>query len=268
MRVFGYPQPGKWKSTEILQDFVAGAGGDGQLCVNRELWAGIAAAFYGTVGIEGLFRAAQTRARDRAGDFYYVDNAYFDAGRGRYFRISRNALQRSSVALMDYAQLIQLGIRVKPWRTGGAHVLVIEQSDYFMREICGWKGGLGAWRSSAIATLSAHTDREIRVRAWSRDKTALAQTLGEDLAGAHAVVTHSSAAAVAAILEGIPVFATGETALEQFANRDLAQIEAPVRPDDSREEWAARLAGSQWTREQMRSGQAWRALQAEMEMAA
>lgn len=257
--IWGYPQPGKHRSCKILEPFCRGAGGF--LCANSRLVMDTAAAFYGIVGIERLFYQAQRRVSQRGADFYYLDNSYFDAGRWVYFRASRNALQRAAEG-PNFDRLEALGISVKPWRRGGDHILVVEQSDYFMRYLAGYSGGVSEWRSAVRSAIAKHTDREIRIRPWKRDKVQASASLAADLEGAWAVVTHASAAANEALLAGIPVFLTGESVALELGSGDLSEIESPRRPD-GREEWAARLAASQWTLEEMRAGMAWRALQGE-----
>lgn len=255
MTLYGYPQPGKEKSQLLLSAFVAGARGF-LSNASASLHPG-ASAFYGTVGLEALF--ARARA---AGPWYYLDNAYFDRGRHRFFRISRNALQAPGRTPAP-GRLAALGLEIRPPRAGGAHIVVVEQSDYHMRELGGWPGGLEAWRARVLETLARHTDRPIRIRPWARDKLKAGRTLPDDLEGAWAVIAHQSAAANEALLAGVPAFVTGECAAAELANRDLARIENPILPDERRHAWAARLAASQWTLDEMRDGTAWRALQAQ-----
>src|SRR6185295_18031751 len=109
------------------------------------------------------------------------------------------ALQRI-VGMPDRKRLQQLGVQIRPWRESGAHIVIVEQSDYFMREIACWPGGLEAWRSHVVLQLDKHTDRPLIVRRWLADKTKAMSTLAEDLRGAWALVTHSSAAAVEAAI--------------------------------------------------------------------
>jgi hypothetical protein len=264
VRVYGYPQPGKLKSEEILVAFAKGAPG-GYIRTLPELVDGFAAAFYGTLGLEQLLAAARARAALGLGDYFYIDNAYFDVARRRYFRVSRNALQRAG-STPDLSRLDELGISIEPWRRAGRGILVVEQSDYFLREVCGYPGGLAAWRENVMRELARHTDRPIRVRSWMRDKSKAAATLEEDLASAWALVTHASAAAVTAVLAGVPVFLTGETPALEVGLSQFSSIERPRYPD-GRREWAARLAASQWRLDEMASGRAWRALEAQLEEA-
>lgn len=250
--LYGYPQPGKDKSLRLLTAFCEGAGG--RVARYLEQTEGCRSmAFYGTVGIERIFRMAQV-----AGDWFYLDNAYFDCAREKYFRVSRNAFQRA--LRPDHARLEQLDVRIAPWRRGGRHILVVEQSDYFMRELAGYP--IEKWRADIRRTLGLHTDRPILVRPWINNKLKGAATLQRDFVDCFAVVTHASAAAVEAVLAGIPVFLTGESVALEMGLSQLERIESPRRPD-GRREWAARLAASQWSEAEMRSGAAWNALKEE-----
>lgn len=263
MNVVGYPQPGKRKSTAVLEAFCAGAGGGVVFAPHFMKVRPEPAAFYGTIGLEDLFRQARRRAEQGGAEYFYLDNAWFDCARQRYFRVCRNGLQAIG-ARPDFARLKQLGVEIAPWRSSGGHVLLVEQSDYFMRHVAGFRNGALSWRESAIRILRESTDREIRVRPWQRDKSKAATTLRQDLEGAWAVVTPASAAAIEAILAGIPAFVTDLSVALEMGSCNFASIENPRRPD-GRAEWAARLAASQWTLDEMRAGKAWRALTEELD---
>jgi hypothetical protein len=226
----------------VLEAFAAGCGGR-----IEKNWQGGPAAFYGVVGIERWFELSP--------DFYYGDNAFFDRGRGKFFRFSRNEIQLSTLAKPDHKRLKALGVEVKPWKRNGKHIVVVEQSEHFL-ELVGAKD----WLKRVLRDLPTVTDRPLRIRRWSRDKEKLGHSLQEDLKDAWALVTHASAAANEALLAGVPVFATGLCAAGPLGGR-LAEIEKPRYPDN-REAWAAGLAGMQWNLEEMKSGMAWRTLNA------
>lgn len=244
-----YPQLGKAKSRLVCEAFAAGCGGRLHAGNYTVLDPG-GAAFYGVVGIEHLLRLAIAERRE----FWYGDNSYFDAGRGRYFRFSRKCLQESKLLPPDHARLKALGVAVKPWRKEGRHIVVVEQSEHFL-DLVGQKH----WLLRALSALSQVTDRPLKVRRWSRDKAKAASSLRADLAGAWALVTHMSAAANEALLAGVPVFVSGLCAATPLASGELSKIETPRHPD-GREDWAAGLAAHQWTLDELRSGDAWRML--------
>lgn len=233
-----YPQPGKEKSKLILEALAAGAGGDRPDGTP---------AFFGVVGIEDEWR--EVRAR---GAYLYCDNSFFDATRGTYFRVGVGALQ-TVARRPDWDRRAKLPVSARPWRRNGKHVVVVAQSDHFMREVAGWPGGALAWQDHVLTALRRGTDRPIVVRHWSRDKGERSRTLQHDLEGAWALVTHMSAAATEAVVSGVPAFATGPCAALEMGLGQLERIEHPRRPD-GREEWIARLAASQWTLEELRQG--------------
>lgn len=250
MSVICYPQPGKAKSRAILEAFAQGSGG--RLAeVAPVMEHTDAVAFFGVVGIEHLLRMAHHEERT----WYYGDNAYFDAHRGRYFRFTKNALQPSKVGKPDYDRARAMGIEVKPWRKGGEHIVLVEQSEHFLK----LTGAHPLWLARLVAELARYTRRPLRIRRWNRDKVKAAEGLRKDLIGAHALITYSSAAANEALLAGVPVFVERDCAASSLASGGLKNIEDPRRPH-GREAWAAWLAAQQWTLDEIRSGLAWRAL--------
>jgi hypothetical protein len=236
------PQPGKAKSRLVLDALASGAGGDDPNGLP---------AFFGVVGIESDWRAARM-----SGDFLYCDNSFFDATRGNYFRVGVRELQ-TVAKKPDWDRRAKINLGIQPWRRGGTHIVVVCQSQHFMTVVADWPGGAPAWQQHVLLTLKKHTDRQIVVRHWSSDKTERAQSLRQDLEGAWALVTHMSAAANEAILAGVPAFVTGPCAALEMGLSQIERIEHPRRPD-GRQEWAARLAASQWTLDELRSG-FWRA---------
>lgn len=244
-----YPQPGKAKSLAICGAFAKGCGGRVN-CSSPILEPGAAACFFGVVGIEHLLRLAIAEQRE----YWYGDNAFFDRGRGRYFRFARNCLQLHTIAEPAHGRLKALGVTVSPWKRDGGHIVVVEQSAHFMSLV-----GHNLWLLDVVSRLRHLTDRPLRIRRWSRDKAKAAAGLRDDLRGAWALVTHMSAAANEALLAGVPVFVSGMCAALPMASGDFSNIETPRYPD-GREDWAAGLAGQQWTMDELRNGTAWRTL--------
>jgi hypothetical protein len=253
--VTGYAGPGKAKARVVCQAFVDGAGG-GRVYQppTRSLAAGGAAFFGVTEATQHLWNQARRQGRD----WFYLDNAYFDAARGRMLRATRNAVQASGREPPDWGRWAALDIRIQPWRRQGRHVLLIAQSQTHMQFVAGQRA---SWWRDALELLRRHTDREIVVRGWRSDKRALAATLAEALRDCWALVTWSSAAANEALVAGVPVFAAGPCAASPMALDDLTRIETPIYPE-GRAVWGAALAGRQWTLDEMRSGLAWHTLHA------
>lgn len=249
MSVFAYPQPGKAKSRRICRAFAEGCGGsvieDGKLRDGPAMFYGVAP------GMESLWHGAQDGR-----DYFYADNAFFDSCREQYFRIGKGRLQHDGAGTSDGHRLTALGVRVAPWRTAGAHIVVCQQSDHFMRSLAGYDGN---WMEDTIAALRRVTSRPIRMRPWLRNKSAQSATLAADLVSAHALVTWSSAAAVNALVAGIPVVCAVAAAAACLST-PLDEIETPRLPD-GRRRLAAVLADNQWTLAEIRAGVAWLALQ-------
>lgn len=240
--IFCYPQPGKLKAKQICQAFADGCGGtvieDGRLRNGPAVFYGI------SPGMESLWRDAR--------DFWFIDNAYFDAARGTHYRVTKNRLQHTGTGTSDGQRFAALGIEIEPWRDAGSHLLLCPQSDHFMRAVARYEGN---WVADTLALLKNR--RPVRVRPWARDKREQAETLTADLAEAFAVVTWSSAAAVTAILAGIPAVCSNQSAAWAMA-ATIPQLDNPPKPE--REQWCGVLADNQFTLDEMRNGVAWERL--------
>jgi hypothetical protein len=257
MNVFCYPMGGKQKSLDICQAFSSGCNG-----AVAHKWRPGDAFFY---GISDSNQEAWENAllNQHSHDFYYCDNAYFDKARGTHFRITRNRLQHDGVSSESNGKrLAALGIQIKPWRTTGKHIVICPQSDDFMRRIVGYNGD---WLADTQQTLALTTDRPLKIRHWNRDKMAAAATLHDDLRDAWALVTWSSAAAIEAVLAGIPVSVSGQSAAAPFTVK-LDQLEQNTLPQlqQDRSSWAATLADNQWTINEIKTGTAWAQLKRQM----
>jgi len=229
-----YPVAGKQKAVDICNAFIAGAprSAEGQV-------------FY---GVNDSNRAAWESGG------WYIDNSYFDSCRQRYFRVTKDAIQHSGLGRSDGRRFKALGIAIKPWRDG-SHIVVVQQSESFMRNVAAYYSDYVA---DVIVKLADLTDRSLLVRLWTANKHSAGASLQEDLRGAHALVTYSSAAAVTALLDGVPVAVSRMSAAYPMAG-SIDDIEHLPRPDN-REEWASVLADNQFTIEEMRDGTAWRML--------
>ncbi len=248
-----YAQKGKRQSHVVLEAFARGCGGRVVEGVT-ELLPGDAV-FYGIMNeTVPLYHAAKAAGKD----VFYLDHGYFRAD--RFFRATKNADQYmggGAVRHVAYQRWRDLGITIKPWqRNEAGHVLVTLQSPMTFEA----RGESRVkWLENVTTVLWAATHREIRVRDKPTIKKPQPRTFTEDLAGAWALVARSSNTAVMALLEGIPAFVTHACAASYCASADLGMIEDPFFPDD-REDWAALLAGQQWTLDEMERGEAWEAL--------
>lgn len=238
-----YIQPEKKKSRLVLEAFAAGCGGRLASTDVEKLEPGDVA-FYGVrPPWSHLWRQAQIEQRT----VMYIDNAFWDADREQKFRVGRNVVQMYEFPKRDYPAFTR---PILPWREGGEHIVVCPQSNEFM--VCVERFS-EQWTEWVARRLRMYTTRPLVIRS-KRDRKPLA----EDLKGAWALVTHTSAAANEAIIAGIPAFTTGLCAATSMSNHDLANIERP-RMLDGREAWAAAVAAHQWSLDELRLGK-WRAV--------
>ena len=242
-----YPVVGKRKSFDICLAWVRGC--NGQIGTN---YRGGTAFFYGVDESNINVWEQVLRAKD---DYIYCDNSVFDSARQQQYRVTKNRLQHSGIGTSDGARFKALDIEIKSWRTGGDHIVVCPQSDSFMRTLAGYPGN---WTETVVAALKAVTKREIRVRKWSANKALLAATLEQDLQGAHCLVTWSSAAAVTAVLAGVPVIVESNDCAAKPMSGSIDDLEN--LPTPARENWASVLADNEWTMAEFQSGFAWRAI--------
>lgn len=192
--------------------------------------------------------------------WFYADNGYFrraGSDRNGYFRVTRNALQHDGSGHASPERWRRLGLEIKPWRAVGLHVLVCPPDEIYGRL---WGLNVTEWLEDVFDTLDEKTDRPVKVR--QRGALAKQEPFVEALQNCWALVTHTSNAAVEALLAGVPVFCTGSCAAAGMGLTDLRSIETPLMPDD-REQWAANLAANQWTLPEMADGTSWRDLRRE-----
>lgn len=223
-----YAQRDKLKSQRLLEAFAAGCGGRMAWATERKLLPG-AVVFYG-VRAPWLHLWQQAKAECR--DVFYIDNAYFDCSREQQFRVTKNAIQHNGRGESDGQRLKALGVTVKPWRGGGEYTLVCAQSDEFMAVV------------AEDARWLKRTTAELRLPFVVRRKETR-RPFAEDLANARVVVTWSSAAAVNALCEGVPVVCSDRCAAYRVGNR---------------QKWAEVLADNQFTVAEFANGDAWRCL--------
>lgn len=202
-----------------------------------------AAVFYGvTPETAHLWRQAVAEGRD----WYYIDNSYFDASRGTYYRITRNRLQHDGRGASNGTRFEALGVPVRPWRDGCGHQIVVcLQSPMFMETVAGVHPR--EWQKTVQQVIAARPELRVVVRDWHADKKLAAATLDNDLRDAALLLTWGSAAAVEALLAGVPVHVGPQSAAYGIA--------PPFR-----RAWANVLADNQWTVDEIRNGTAWRDL--------
>lgn len=232
MGLTAYPVRGKQKSADLCNAFIQGAGKTAEN----------AAVFY---GVDGSNIEAWREVLRFNRPFYYIDNAFFDATRGVRFRVAKSKIQIAvdDHQVSDGARFNALGIELKPWSTKGNHIVVCPQSETFMRDVVRYPGD---WLKQTLEGLNEfYPHRHVVVRQWNRDKAAAARSLPQDLADAHALVTHSSMAAVTAIIHGVPARTAGMHATCGWGWKTdrLPMLHA--------------LADAEWSIDELKEGMAW-----------
>lgn len=227
--IVAYPVAGKQKSVNLCAAFQHGAPPEAR-----------GAVFY---GVNRMNIDAWKKIVRRGEDWFYLDNSFFDKTRGSYFRVAKNSFQIKALDhVSDGARFAALGIEVQPWKGDRlGYVLAVEQSKTFMQDIA---------RDEHWLTVRMQRAREngkkVKLRRWSAAKPDIAKTLAADIEGATIVLTHSSAAAVEALLAGVEVHVSSMSAV------------SGVTPEGRR--WAAfnTLADAQFTVNEIRNGEAWK----------
>jgi len=145
-------------------------------------------------------------------------------------------------------------IPLKPWGDGGDWILLCPQR------------GIGApgmampemWHVEMEEALRERTGRHVEVR-MPPSRMYGQPPLDEHLSRAHCVVVWTSNVATHALLAGVPAFYCGEAHIMSGAMKHgIEDIETPARGD--RQAAFRSLAWAQWTDEEIRSGEAFKAL--------
>lgn len=252
-------QRGKQKSEDLAEAVIAGHKG----LVLREpehLPAGLIPVVVGAwrTTAHWLHKFASERR-----PYVYVDNGYFRPYKeGGYFRATLNGLQLVAddgrTQPSDYLRFQDMGVSVKSWQPEGEHILLVLQTSQWFDMM---KLDRETWVRDVLTELEQHTSREIRIREKPGKRTPGSPdtSIYEDMVGAHAVVALSSNCLIQATCEGIPIFPRGVCAATPLGNSSFKNIERPWRPD-FREPVYRRLAGAQWTMEEIAGGKMWEAI--------
>jgi hypothetical protein len=254
MRTVAYVSSAKGNARAMLEAFAKNAPGV-ELVPGTTFIAGAAAIFW---GVDRETLPVWRKVIETKTPYWYVDNGYFKSKwqGGDHFRVTRDAPQHSGEGESSGERWKALGIEIKPWRDDGLHILVACQSD-FWHERHG-DGSAGQFAHRVTSELQEHTLRPIITRG-KPIQGHKEPPLSEHFKDCWAVVTHSSMVAAEAVLNGIPAFMLSDSALRSVSLRGVEQIEAPYRPS-GRERWAGVLADNQWTLDEIKAGDAWRAL--------
>jgi hypothetical protein len=168
---------------------------------------------------------------------------------GGYYRWHVGSFQLRAVRNLPADRWKALKTDVQPWSRNGRHIVIAAPTRTYARfHRC------ESWIADTIDALARVTDRQLIIR----DKESK-RPLQQDLAGAHALVTHGSIAAVESVILGCPVFVHPDSAAALVGMTDLRSIEKPAYPD--REPWLYSLAYSQFNEAELLDGTLWRLIQ-------
>ena len=206
------------------------------------------AVFYGILrGCGGLIHECEWIDRD----YYHIDHGYLKRGHYEgYYRVTKNGLQADMFQRgpTDSGRFRALGLGVKPWGKTGRNIVVCPMTGFIGEHL-----GIDPrkWCESVVRELSLYTDRPIIVKQKGQGD------LSETLTDAWCLVTHSSNAAIDAIISGVPAIVLGDSAAEPVS-WTFEDIEKPDWPE--RSSWLYGLAWRQFTLDEMRSGFCWQAV--------
>ena len=189
--------------------------------------------------------------------WYYGDHSYFHHGRKRFFRFTKNAFQHTGIGQPNYHRLADFFTSAAPFKKEGRYILICLHSENFHLRV---GAPLPSYLEALEAKIRMFSDREIVVRSKQSETK-----FHDELKGAWAVVTHSSACAIEALMRGVPAFCTADCAASLFALREPINVERPLYPsEDERMHWAGVLAANQWTLEEIQNGTMWRQIHAQI----
>lgn len=223
-----HPVAGKKKSA-MLCEALAEGGAQGHI-------------FY---GVDASNHDDWVRVRGLGEPYLYIDNSYFDKTRDIYYRVTLNAVQETRWLDSDCSRFDRCWLPImeaKPRPKG--YTLRILQSPVFMQ-----------YTMDGTLTPFGSRHQNIKTRPWSHNKPEQIKTFPRDLDRTALLVTHSSSAAVAAVLAGVPVETSKVSAAHWFSGKPITH---PIW--EERRRWAGSLADRQFTIEEMRNGYAWRVL--------
>jgi len=192
------------------------------------------------------------------------DRHKFNGG-WEYWRLSYQVQNPDRTLTLGYPsdRFDAMGVKVKPWRKSGKHILYAGSSE---KAHAFW--GIPPptqYAKQVVSRLREVTDRPIIYRPKPSWRGAMPvhnaefshgnkRTLAADLEGCYALVVYGSNACFEAALSGVPSIILGNGVLRSISSTDLADINKPRLGD--RETLFHAIAYHQWTMAEMMSGEA------------
>ena len=193
--------------------------------------------------------------------FYNLDTGYFgNIKRKIIFRVSVNNFQNVDPVIDRPAdRWEQLGLEQYSFKQGSA--IVIVPPDRKIASTLGLESE-DQWINETVLKIKNFTDREIKIRKRPEPRAdrIVSNTFKDFIKDdTFCVVGYSSNALVEAAMHDIPVISLGHSATKSLYSYQLADIEK-IKPayHSDKQAWLNHLAYSQFTREELLSGLAWK----------
>ena len=193
--------------------------------------------------------------------FYNLDSGYFgNKKRKIIFRLSVNNFQNVSPIIdRPSDRWERLGLEQYSFKQGSS--IVIVPPDRKIVNALGL-GSEDKWIDETVFKIKSFTDREIKIRKRPEPRAdrIVSNTFKDFIKDdTFCVVGYSSNALVEAAMYDIPVISLGDSATKSLYRYQLEDIEKikPAYPSD-KQAWLNHLAYSQFTREELLSGLAWK----------
>ena len=193
--------------------------------------------------------------------FYNFDGGYFGNGKKKtIFRLSVNNFQNVDPIIdRPSDRWEQLNIDQHSFKQGSA-IIVVPPDRKIVHTL-----GLGSddqWIEATVLKIKNFTDRPIKIRKRPEPRAdrIVSNTFKDFIKDdTFCVVGYSSNALVEAAMSDIPVIPLGHSATKSLYSYQLEDIEKikPAYPSD-KQAWLNHLAYSQFTREELISGLAWK----------
>jgi hypothetical protein len=170
----------------------------------------------------------------------------------------------------------------QPWKQTGNVIVILGQHINSEQ----WKGlpNMKKWITQQIREIRKYTDRPILIRPHPRNPVEVAVDEFKNIRVSHpkrdwatyddtdfkkilkstwAVVNHSSNPAIESVIGGIPVFVSESSLCYDVGNHGYTDINRPAMPN--REQWAHRLAYTEWWTDEIREGKPWERIRKRIE---
>ena len=155
----------------------------------------------------------------------------------------------------DGSRWDRLGIALQPFRDGGSHLVIRGQRGIGSRLMASPQD----WHRRLAAQLARTTQRPVKLLDHPGKPACdpdVVDGLRKSFEKAHACLVWSSAAAIRALIEGVPVFFDAPHWIcEGAAVKGMADLERPKRDDAARLAALQRMAWGQWTIAEIAGGE-------------